>query len=103
MSATNEPVSILVDIPVSTADLADHTTGPMVRGGFRCPAFAPGLPISAAAAGLLGRVINRTAFGRRQSPAFFLTAKLHMLPFHRRRGTPCMWSGRSLRLRSPLR
>jgi hypothetical protein len=31
-------------------------------------------------------VINRTAFGRRQSPAFFLTAKLHMLPFHRRRG-----------------
>jgi hypothetical protein len=28
---------------------------------------------------------------------------LHMLPFHRRRGTPCMSSGRSLRLRSPLR
>jgi hypothetical protein len=46
MSATNEPVSILVDIPVSTADLADHTTRTTVRGGFRCSAFAPGYPFS---------------------------------------------------------
>jgi hypothetical protein len=66
MSATNEPVSILVDIPVSTADLADHTTRPPVRGGFRGSAFAPGLPISAATGA--GSEATERAFGRRPWP-----------------------------------
>src|SRR6476619_5144674 len=102
MSATNEPVSILVDIPVSTADLVEpyHAAGGPCR--VSTPDICAALPVSAAAGALPGG-IDRAAFGRRPSPAFFLTAKLHMLPFHRRRGTPCMSSGRSLRLRSPLR
>jgi len=58
MSATNEPVSILVDIPVSTADLPHHTTRPTLRGGFRRPAFAPGCP-SRGCRRLAGRVIKQ--------------------------------------------
>ena len=66
----------------------DHTTGPTVRGGFGCLAFAPGLPISAAPM-LAGRVINRAAFGRWHLAGLFPDRTWPTV----RRGTPTMSSG----------